>query len=495
MSTQRATPKLLGSGERREAWLSGYAAKLFVTDFIVIVWAVLGSQLIWFGIGRADDGTDANGPFGVALNYGVVSVVIVIAWTLSLGSGATRDATVIGSGSAEYTRIISATVRVVGIFAIVVFLLKVDIARGFIITAFPIGLLVLLATRWMWRQWLDVQRRAGNYTASAVLVGSLETVQHIAERLHQQPEAGYRVIGACVAGGASGQRVPGTDIPVLGDLDHIVTSMESHGADTLIITSSENLPPSKLRALSWALEPGRMQLIVAPALTDVGGPRIRTRPVAGLPLIHVETPRFEGGQRPTKRVFDVIVSTLLIILLSVPMLVVAVIVRLGSPGPALFKQERIGRGGKPFRMLKFRSMVQDAEKVLETLDRSKTVQPDSVMFKLRKDPRVTPFGRFIRRYSIDELPQLFNVFVGSMSLVGPRPPLSREVSRYETHVRRRFLVKPGLTGLWQVSGRSDLSWEDSVRLDLYYVENWSLTTDAVILFRTMKAVFGSSGVY
>ena len=492
MTTQRESPRVLVSGERREAWLSRYSSRLFITDFLVIIWAVIGSQFIWFGTAR-DAANAQYGLFGLALNYGLVSVGIAVGWIVALAGGATRDATVIGAGWTEYTRVINSTLKLFGLFAIVVYLLDVDVARGFIITAFPIGLLVLLASRWIWRQWLTIQRRAGRYSADAVLTGSRETVEHIARRLGQQPEAGYRVVGACIEDGVAGQ-VIGGNVRVLGDLDHVIHAMEDVGADTLIITSSEHLPPDKLRALSWSLEPARMQLIMAPALTDVGGPRIHTRPVAGLPLIHVETPRFEGGQRPTKRVFDTLTSFALLTALSIPMLGVALIIKLTSPGPVLFGQERIGRGGKPFRMLKFRSMVVDAEKLLDTVSQKQVVE-GSVLFKVKDDPRITPFGHFIRRYSIDELPQLFNVLVGSMSLVGPRPPLLREVEKYETHVHRRFLVKPGLTGLWQVSGRSDLNWDESVRLDLYYVENWSLTTDAVILFRTVKAVFGSSGVY
>ena len=248
-----------------------------------------------------------------------------------------------------------------------------------------------------------------------------------------------------------------------------------------------------MRELSWSLEPGRQHLVVAPSLTDIGGPRIHTRPVAGLPLIHVETPRYEGMKLYTKRGFDLVGSALLILLLSPFLAIIGIAIRLSTPGTVLFRQDRVGINGHQFKMLKFRSMVTDAEAQLAGL--RELSEGNAVMFKMKDDPRITPIGKFLRRFSLDELPQLFNVFGGSMSLVGPRPPLEKEVSEYENHVHRRFLVKPGVTGLWQVSGRSNLSWEDTVRLDLYYVENWSMTGDVAILWRTAKAVLAREGAY
>lgn len=262
-----------------------------------------------------------------------------------------------------------------------------------------------------------------------------------------------------------------------------------------MITSSDDLPPERVRELSWSLEPGRQHLVVAPSLTDIGGPRIHTRPVQGLPLIHVETPTYSGRKLYTKRAFDLVGAALLVVVLSPLLLVLAVLVKTTSTGPVFFHQERVGLNGSTFRMIKFRSMVVDAEERLQELSALDRAEGNDVLFKMRNDPRVTRVGGFMRRYSLDEVPQLFNVLAGSMSLVGPRPPLAREVARYDTHVHRRFLVKPGMTGLWQVSGRSDLSWEDSVRLDLYYVENWSITGDLIILWRTARTVLSSQGAY
>jgi exopolysaccharide biosynthesis polyprenyl glycosylphosphotransferase len=248
-----------------------------------------------------------------------------------------------------------------------------------------------------------------------------------------------------------------------------------------------------MRQIGWALEATSTNLIVAPALTDVAGPRIHARPVAGLPLIQVDYPEFEGRKYAAKRAFDLVVSFLALVVLSPLFLVLALLVRNDSPGPAFFSQERVGLNGRRFHMLKFRSMVVDAETRLPTLlDRT---DGNGVLFKLRSDPRVTRVGAVLRRYSLDELPQLVNVLKGDMSLVGPRPPLAAEVERYDEWTRRRLLVRPGITGLWQTQGRSNLSWEDSVRLDLYYVENWSLTGDIIILYRTVRSVARAEGAY
>jgi exopolysaccharide biosynthesis polyprenyl glycosylphosphotransferase len=268
--------------------------------------------------------------------------------------------------------------------------------------------------------------------------------------------------------------------------------VEATAADSVAISGADVDPPT-LRQLGWTLTARDIGMFMAPALTDVAGPRIHMQPLAGLPLIHVTTPNLEGTKAVAKRGFDVLASLALIIVLAVPMCVVALLVKLDSPGAAMFRQTRIGRSGEVFSMLKFRSMVVDAERQLAQL--ADLNQGNGVLFKLKDDPRVTRIGRFIRRYSIDELPQLFNVLKGDMSLVGPRPPLPVEVETYDDFAHRRLLVKPGLTGPWQVSGRSDLSWDDSIRLDLYYVENWSMFQDMIYLLRTARAVLGKDGAY
>lgn len=489
----RSTREAVGRGSTRE-WSRRLAARVRLTDALVLVWVVFGTQIGWVRLDTSVMGF--SGSRGdIEISYTLVSLAIVVAWMIALNLFDTRSPRVLGVGTQEYKGIADSALRLFGLVAIVAFLFKIDIARGYILIAFPLGVATLMFSRWMWRQWLGVKREQGEFSSRVLLVGSPESATVIARELWRHKEAGYQVVGACVTRGSSLlTHLPNTNVPVFAGVDDALSTMRELGGDTVIITSSDEMDPERVKRLSWGLTPGAEHLVVAPSLIDIGGPRIRTRPVASLPLIHVETPKFEGRKLLAKRVFDLLASAVLILLLSPVLIVVALIVKLTSPGPILFQQERVGIKGKPFKMLKYRSMVVDAEARLEALEAQRDAG-NKVMFKMKDDPRVTPIGRVLRRYSLDELPQLFNVLLGSMSLVGPRPPLLREVDAYDKHVNRRFLVKPGITGLWQVSGRSSLAWEETVRLDLYYVENWSLTGDIVILWRTVRAVLESRGAY
>jgi exopolysaccharide biosynthesis polyprenyl glycosylphosphotransferase len=475
-------------------WRQAYGRRLRLSDFVVVAVAVAATQMIWFGT-SANEVSFRDDLNFLAVSYTVVSVILAISWTAMMGLNGSRSDRIVGTGTTEYRLVVDGSLRIFGLLAIVAFLFKIDFSRGYFIIALPLGTIALVIVRWAWRKWLNRRRSRGEYSAQVLLVGSEISVLHTATELARHPQAGYHVVGACVPSGRVADYLPGTDIPVAGSVDRVTQAIAATGADTVVITSSDELSPERIRQLSWSLEPGRQHLVVAPSLTDIGGPRIHTRPVAGLPLIHVETPRYEGFKRYQKRVFDFVASALLIIV-SLPVLIaIAIIVRLSSPGPVLFRQERVGLNGTRFNMLKFRSMVTDADALIEHLQSADRSEGNAVLFKMKDDPRVTKVGRVLRKFSLDELPQLFNVLRGDMSLIGPRPPLQREVDLYETHVHRRFLMKPGITGLWQVSGRSDLSWEDSVRLDLYYVENWSMVGDFIILVKTARAVFASSGAY
>jgi exopolysaccharide biosynthesis polyprenyl glycosylphosphotransferase len=274
-------------------------------------------------------------------------------------------------------------------------------------------------------------------------------------------------------------------------LAHVRRLADDLGADTVAIAHSPGVTTDALRRMAWALEGSGIDLLVAPAFTDVAGPRIHVRPVSGLPLLQIASPEFSGARRLLKRTIDIVGSLTLLVALLPVLLGTAVVVRLSSRGPVLFRQVRVGRGGRPFTLYKFRSMQVDAEARLAELVQHN--ESDGVLFKMADDPRVTAAGRLLRRASLDELPQLLNVLLGHMSLVGPRPPLPTEVAQYDDDVHRRLLVTPGITGLWQVSGRSDLSWSQAVRLDLYYVENWSVALDLEILWKTLFAVIRGSG--
>ncbi|WP_375422747.1 sugar transferase [uncultured Friedmanniella sp.] len=474
---------------RRSNWRRAYASRLAVTDILVLIWAILGAALISVRLFEPLVTPAWMSPLRV--NYFEASAALIVVWTFALAAVGSRDHRKLGTGMGEYKAVLQSALLVLVLIALVSFAFRIDISRGLILLALPAAMVGLLLSRAIWRRWLRLHRRRGEFSARVLLVGSSSTTSHIAADLRRHPAAGYHVVGALVTSGAHGSALLG-DIPILGTVDRLLDAVTDCDADTVVVTDGHNLEPAKLRELSWSLEPGRQHLVMAPSLTDIAGPRIHARPVAGLPLVHVETPRYEGADRFVKRAFDVCASGGLLLLGSVPLLAVAAIIKLSSPGDLFFSHVRIGKNGEPFRMLKFRSMVADADSRLADLLKEQGTEMKP-LFKIENDPRITPIGRFIRRYSIDEIPQLINVLKGDMSLVGPRPQVAKEVALYDHAAARRLNVSPGMTGLWQVSGRSNLDWEESVRLDLFYVENWSLTTDVFILARTVRAVLASDG--
>jgi exopolysaccharide biosynthesis polyprenyl glycosylphosphotransferase len=467
--------------------------RLVFVDVLSIALAVGGSQLLWFGLRDSPLATGGR-VLELGLNYTLFSIILGGSWIAALAIYSTRDRRILGIGSLEYKRLFDASWGVFALVAILALLLKFDPARGYLITAFPLGLALLVLGRWGWRKWLVKKRQQGSYSLLSVLVGSRESIRYMAEQLDRFPFAGYRAIGACLPKSQIDDGIPlPHNLPILGDFSAVAEAARLTSADSVIITSSDMLPPATVRRITWSLEASNVELAIAPALTEIAGPRIHIRQLAGLPLLHVAVPSYEGSKHAAKAVFDVSVAVALTILLSPVLLILALVVGLSSRGPVIFRQERVGLNGKLFKMLKFRTMVVDAE---SQLDQLQSINDGAgPLFKLRDDPRVTKAGRFLRRYSLDELPQLFNVIKGDMSIVGPRPPLPREVELYEPEVRRRLLVKPGVTGPWQISGRSDLPWIEGVRLDLFYVENWSLVGDLVLIWRTLRAVLRREGAY
>jgi exopolysaccharide biosynthesis polyprenyl glycosylphosphotransferase len=325
-----------------------------------------------------------------------------------------------------------------------------------------------------------------------IIAGDPAHVDEVAAVLRREKWLGYTVLGALTAPGVVATETM-AGIPVVGHTDAAAAVVEDLAAEVILFTEGAFGTSQELRRATWELEGMPVQSIVVPSLTDVAGRRLKVRPVAGLPLVHLEACRSLQASRWAKRAFDVMGAVCLLVVLLPVTLATALAVKTHDGGPVLFRQIRVGRDGQPFSCLKFRTMVVDAERLRGALVES--TAGDSVLFKLADDPRVTRPGRWIRRFSLDELPQLWNVMRGQMSLVGPRPPLPEEVARYEDDMNRRLRVRPGMTGLWQVSGRSDLSWDDTVRLDLYYVDNWSMVQDLAILVRTLRAVVGSEGAY
>ena len=472
---------------RLMSWQRAYARRLLYTDLIVVVASVFGSQFLWFGTRAVDLNSSVN--FGVT--YSSVSVAVAAVWLAMLGAYGTRDLQLVGNGTLEYKRVLDSTVRVFGAFAIVAYLLNIELARGYFLTALPVGLFAMLFARWAWRRWLRTQQNRGSHVSRVVIVGQRAKSHHVAQTIQRAEGTGLLLVGALTEGGTSeSELLPG--IPVLGGFESVLIAISEALADTVILTGADDISPRDMRQLGCDLAAREVNLIVAPTLTDVAGPRIHSRPVAGLPLIYVEYPTFDRMKRIMKRSFDLVGAGTLLLLTSPILLAVAISIKTSSPGDIIYRQERIGRQGKPFGMLKFRSMVSDADDQLESLldAQGTSHQP---LFKISNDPRITRVGHFIRRTSLDEFPQLLNVLRGQMSLVGPRPQRAAEVAMYDDAAQRRLMMKPGMSGLWQVSGRSRLSWDDSIRLDLYYIENWSMTVDLIILWRTVRAVSTSDG--
>ncbi|MGY4783664.1 sugar transferase [Rhodococcus opacus] len=485
-----ALPRMTGS---REDWQAKYGRYLAATDALVVIAAVCLAQWIRFG----DSGILHTSELFDNLSYTFISALMIFAWLIALVIFRTRSVRVVGSGPDEYRRIFESTVRLFGFIAIVALLCRLDLARLYLAIAFPVGLTGLIASRWIWRQIVARKRARGEYQTSVLVVGSERSVRNLVASFARGTADGYRVVGVCIPGYTgklpAAVDVAGQSLPVLGDECNVVSALEVCDADTVAVTATEHLGDDGLRALAWSLEPHHVDLVVAPGMMDVSGPRLSMRPVAGLPLIHIEKPQYRGAQSFSKTSFDLLFATVALVVVSPVMLAIALAIKLSSPGPIFYRSERMGLDGTPFSMLKFRSMVVDADKQVSRLMASN--DGAGLLFKLHDDPRVTQVGRFLRKYSLDELPQFLNVLRREMSLVGPRPPLRREVESYDGTVRRRLLVKPGITGLWQVSGRSNLSWEDSVRLDLSYVENWSMVGDGLIIAKTIKAVAGGRGAY
>jgi exopolysaccharide biosynthesis polyprenyl glycosylphosphotransferase len=416
----------------------------------------------------------------------------VLGWLamVSTAGGYARD--IFGATTEEYRRIVMASGWSAGLVGIGCFLTGFPLSRGFFLLVFIIGTPLLVIGRLVLRRFIQRARERGHLRETVILAGDPQHVDEVAAVLRRESWLGYAVLGALVTPGKQLVETP-AGMPVFGDTSDAAAVVDRMEATVIVFAEGAFTCSQDLRRTMWELEGQSVQAIVVPSMTDVSSERLKVRPVAGLPLVHVESPRAMHASRWAKRCFDVLGSVALLVATSPLTLATAVAIKLHDGGPVLFRQTRIGRDGRPFGCLKFRSMVVDAEQLRGALEGGH--ERSSVLFKLPVDPRVTRPGRVIRRYSLDELPQLWNVLRGQMSLVGPRPPLPEEVAKYEDDMNRRLRVRPGMTGLWQVSGRSSLSWDETVRLDLYYVDNWSMVQDLVILARTVSAVLSSRGAY
>jgi exopolysaccharide biosynthesis polyprenyl glycosylphosphotransferase len=415
---------------------------------------------------------------------------VAVAWIFVMATQGAYSSRHFSAGTEEFKAIVLGSLLALGAVGLACYLLKEDLSRGFLLLTFALGIPALLAERYVVRKVVHRARAKGRLTRRVVAVGGPRDIAELVTVLHRERYAGYEIVGGCVPTGVTCDDLP---VPCVGSVNDTRRACEELGADTVLVARGGYSSSSDLRRIAWDLGDTDIDLVVVPSLTDIAGPRIHMRPVAGLPLLHIEGPQADEAGGLDKRLFDIFGSLGLLVLTAPLMLVVSAAIWLEDRGPVVYRQLRIGRDGQAFDCFKFRSMyvgADDLEAELRTC-----ANHDGALFKHPRDPRVTRVGRFVRRYSLDELPQLLNVLRGEMSLVGPRPQQLWEVETYDDSAKRRLLVRPGMTGLWQVSGRSSLSWDEAVRLDLYYVDNWSMLTDLAIISRTVKAVFSSEGAY
>ncbi|MFW0111045.1 sugar transferase [Rothia sp. CCM 9417] len=475
----------------RRTWHPKIRIALYLADIVAISITFAIAHVASFGFANSGVMGRKELPWG----YIATGVVFGIIWFLALSVANSRNIRYLGQGNDEYRLVTKATSYFFALIAIFSYLTKIDFARTYVILAYPIGLLLLLCARWSVRRWLVHWRNRGRALSRVMIIGDVASGNHLLKTLEGARTSGLSPVAAYLPRLSPGTRLDDENLPVLGyspDPAEVLQVVRDNNIHAVAVSTGHGLNPTELRRLGWALAAAHVALIMAPALTDIAGPRIHTQPLNGVPLIHVHTPRIDGAKAIVKRSIDVFASAFGLIVLAPLLVSIALLVK-SDGGPIFFLQERVGIKGTSFHMIKFRSMVPNAEELKDQLiDKN---EGNGVLFKMADDPRITKIGKFIRKYSIDELPQLWNVLIGDMSLVGPRPPLPAEVEQYEEDAYRRLLVKPGITGLWQVSGRSNLSWEESIRLDLYYVENWSVIGDFVILFRTVRAVFAKEGAY
>jgi exopolysaccharide biosynthesis polyprenyl glycosylphosphotransferase len=469
-----------GTESASKAWQSAYLRQLVLADSVCALTAALAAAHIRFG-----------GMSRLTADYLILTAALPFALVVSQLLAGGYDLRIIGTGSDEFRRTINAAAGVATSVIVVSYVARLDLSRAYAGIALPVATVADLAVRYWLRKRLHARRGSGQCVQRVVAAGHLAAVRDLVTTLDRDSYHGLSVVAACLTGSADEDLVAG--VPVAGPLDSVARAVREFGADTVAVLACPEMDPGRLRALAWELEKTGTDLCVAPTLLDVAGPRTTIRPVAGLPLLYLDHPDLVGGKQVVKDVFDRVAAACALVALAPLFGTLALAIRLLDPGPVFFRQTRVGRDGRAFTIYKFRTMVVDADAGKHLL--AARNQGSGVLFKVRRDPRVTRTGRWLRRWSLDELPQLVNVLTGDMSLVGPRPALPDEAARYCAQMRRRLAVKPGIPGLWQVSGRSDLPWDDAVRLDTRYVENWSFMLDLQILWKTWSAVIAGKGAY
>ncbi|MEJ3742437.1 sugar transferase [Actinomycetes bacterium KLBMP 9797] len=487
-SPHNGVPRSAWTRARRRAsrWHRPYTAALLLLDYGA---AALASLIAISAYDQSAAGfQEADEVWFQTVAY----VLLPLGWLLMLWGNGAYDRRYLGLGTDEFKRVTRASVTVAASVSFLAFATKTDLSRLTVATELVGATLLILLARYFARFALhQLRKRAGQAAHRMVLIGTLPETLEVYTAVTRSPSAGLIPVAIHITDGYAATRGIETPVPVYAGRD-VLALVREVGADTIAVCGSASAEPGELRRLAWQLEGTGIDLVVAPQLTDIAGPRVHIRPIEGLPLLHVEEPTLSGIGWLAKNLMDRVVAFAGLMALSPVFLAIAIAIKLSDSGPVFFRQPRVGHEGRTFRVWKFRTMYVDAEERLASLvDQNES---DGMLFKIKEDPRVFPVGRFLRASSLDELPQLLNVLKGEMSLVGPRP-LPADDGDFLGDVRRRLLVRPGITGLWQVSGRSDLSWDEAVRLDLYYVDNWSLAYDLSILWRTIGVVLARKGAY
>ena len=388
----------------------------------------------------------------------------------------------------EFRRIILAASVALAALVTVAFWWKSALSRGWIALSWGLVVALTLLTRRAWHWHMGRAREQGRYSFRTLIVGTNGEAEHLAV-LMDRVGFGFRSVGFVSSSSADGTP---DEQPVRGTLADLRDIIRDTGAECVFVASTE-VGVAEMGHIAKVVRLEGVEVRITATLPEVLSSRLSVQPFGGLMALSLKPARLTGSQAVFKRAFDLTVAGLGLAVTSFLSIPIAVAIKLTSPGPLLYRQRRVGQRGRPFTMLKFRTMVEGAEGMREALlDLNEASGP---LFKLKDDPRVTRVGRWLRKWSLDELPQLLNVLRGDMSIVGPRPPLPEEVRVYEEWQFDRLEVRPGITGLWQVSGRSELSFDEYVRLDLFYIENWSLAYDLFIVAKTVPILLSRRGAY
>jgi exopolysaccharide biosynthesis polyprenyl glycosylphosphotransferase len=484
MSERALAPRKVVLRLSRRKWERRYVAAVIAIDAGVALLAAATAYALRFG-----DYLSSDHQWG----YIALSATLPVLWLAAMSVARAYETRFLTVGYEEFRRVLIAAVAVIATVGTFSWATKADVARGYVIIALPLATMLTLLGRYSARKFVHRRRRSGGCMSDVLLVGHGRSAADLVRQMRRDPHHGMRIAGACIPSGGYSEELAAVGVPVLGSFEDVDKLVPGPVADAVAVVACPEMDGPALRHLSWNLASSGIDLLVAPTLMDVTGPRIAIRPVCGLPLLHVDEPVLSGGRRIAKGCVDRFVSALGLLILLPLLVAIGLAVRISSPGPALFRQKRVGLQGREFTVIKFRTMTRDAESLRASVSHL-NIHSTGHLFKVENDPRVTPLGRWLRRTSLDELPQLINVLLGQMSLVGPRP-LPVTDTPYDGEARRRLFVKPGMTGLWQISGRADLDWSAAVALDLRYVENWSLALDALIIWKTLFVIFKTRGAY